>query len=495
MLQIRTAEDLKKFAEDKREKLFIRIYNLHANLAPQMGRKREISLSDLQQETLKKRYEIYGEEQLEATEFNEILDSLATLIDLEKQEQDPIKLKMMEFGGKSKIQELHRLVNAMVQNVHEELQFILRNGGKNKEIYSKINELLKCCVENAKALEIHRIGNGALKQVSVVGPQSSALHVFICVLGGGSGIIAKIVGLWRKAQFFQEFQTIQQIRTRFSAHAIKPTNLAIDQKLVVPEGDALILRSRKGEDFAKILGRSTPFADIVEYGRQFLAGLSLLHSIDYVHGDIKPENALLVDGELRISDYGQSRLLKDGEQVRYTANPWYLPPEGVLSKKGEVYSVGLVLIRMLEKDFLDPKDPEATLVPVPPERRKFTPVSEERRGIERFVVLNAGCTQTERIGLIGNLRVLNQRWNIFIARPSQSLKDSTEREIRKYINELADRIDGALSDANEEKLRKLLYAMTSSDPVQRPSMEDALKAYNEIFPARLLQQAKEATEY
>ncbi|MCX7428375.1 MAG: serine/threonine protein kinase, partial [Planctomycetia bacterium] len=83
----------------------------------------------------------------------------------------------------------------------------------------------------------------------------------------------------------------------------------------------------------------------LRFGRQLLEGLASLHSAGMVHRDVKPANCLFVDGPLKLADFGL--LTAAGEQVSRVGTRGYMPPDGRMDARADVYATGLVLYEML----------------------------------------------------------------------------------------------------------------------------------------------------
>jgi serine/threonine protein kinase len=79
--------------------------------------------------------------------------------------------------------------------------------------------------------------------------------------------------------------------------------------------------------------------------RRLLAALAFLHEAGVVHRDVKPENCLFVDGELKLGDFG---LLAEADpQVSRVGTPKYMPPDGHMGPRADVYAAGLVIYEMM----------------------------------------------------------------------------------------------------------------------------------------------------
>ncbi len=79
--------------------------------------------------------------------------------------------------------------------------------------------------------------------------------------------------------------------------------------------------------------------------RQLVAGLAHLHAAGMVHRDVKPSNCLFVNRELKIADFG---LLSPAvPQLSRLGTVRYMPPDGRMDLRADVYAAGLVIYEML----------------------------------------------------------------------------------------------------------------------------------------------------
>ncbi len=85
--------------------------------------------------------------------------------------------------------------------------------------------------------------------------------------------------------------------------------------------------------------------DCFRYARQLLAGLASLHEAAMVHRDVKPENCLFVADQLKLADFG----LVTGADLPMSriGTQKYMPPEGRMDTRADVYAAGLVIYEMI----------------------------------------------------------------------------------------------------------------------------------------------------
>ena len=78
---------------------------------------------------------------------------------------------------------------------------------------------------------------------------------------------------------------------------------------------------------------------------ELLAGLAALHDSEMVHRDVKPANCLFIGGELKLADF--SLLTEVDQQMSRVGTVNYMPPDGHMDKRADVYAAGLTIYEML----------------------------------------------------------------------------------------------------------------------------------------------------
>jgi len=79
--------------------------------------------------------------------------------------------------------------------------------------------------------------------------------------------------------------------------------------------------------------------------RQLTAGLASLNQAGMVHRDVKPANCLFVAGELKLADF--SLLTEASPLVSRAGTEKYMPPDGRMDARADVYAAGLVIYEMV----------------------------------------------------------------------------------------------------------------------------------------------------
>ena len=88
---------------------------------------------------------------------------------------------------------------------------------------------------------------------------------------------------------------------------------------------------------------------VLMWSIQFCYAMDYVNQKDFIHGDIKPDNILISNGNIKITDFGLVQSLNDLSK-NYKGTAAYLAPEswdGIKNISSEIYSFGMVLYQMI----------------------------------------------------------------------------------------------------------------------------------------------------
>lgn len=93
---------------------------------------------------------------------------------------------------------------------------------------------------------------------------------------------------------------------------------------------------RSLEDVVKELEKKNTYLEIglvKKVVKQILNGLTHMHSKKIIHRDLKPENILLLNGVVKICDFGSSKVIDDEEfhNTPYVVSRYYRAPELIMA--------------------------------------------------------------------------------------------------------------------------------------------------------------------
>jgi serine/threonine-protein kinase len=118
----------------------------------------------------------------------------------------------------------------------------------------------------------------------------------------------------------------------------------------------IVMELLGGSNLAKLIdGGPLPVARAVSLAGQLARALRSAHERDVIHADVTPANVIVVDGHLKLIDFGLAQLADrerpDGPSEFVSGTPSYLAPERIrgmpADEASDQYAFGAVLFEML----------------------------------------------------------------------------------------------------------------------------------------------------
>jgi len=115
------------------------------------------------------------------------------------------------------------------------------------------------------------------------------------------------------------------------------------------------------QKFGKGIGLS--IEGVCLYAKQLFTALELIHKLNYIHADLKPDNIMVSKDTktIKICDFGSAILLSETEMMKteHLVSPFYRPPEVILgiyplSGAVDVWSAAATLFELYVGKFMLP---------------------------------------------------------------------------------------------------------------------------------------------
>lgn len=181
---------------------------------------------------------------------------------------------------------------------------------------------------------------------------------------GHFGIVHRCVEISSKKTFLAKLIKVKGADRELVAREIETLNIARHKNLLYLhesfdslEEYVLIYEFISGMDIFERLGTNFDLTEreIVLYLRQVCHALKFLHSLNYGHFDIRPDNIVYTtrkSSTIKIIEMGQARLLTPGENIRiqFTAPEYYAPEihnNDFVTTATDMWSVGVIAYVLL----------------------------------------------------------------------------------------------------------------------------------------------------
>uniref|UniRef100_A0A3B3I779 Protein kinase domain-containing protein n=1 Tax=Oryzias latipes TaxID=8090 RepID=A0A3B3I779_ORYLA len=179
------------------------------------------------------------------------------------------------------------------------------------------------------------------------------------------GVVHRCTEIATKKTFMAKFIKVKGTDRELVLREIEALNVARHKNIIYlheyfesMEEIILIFEFMSGVDIFERLGTSNfelSEQEIVRYLRQVCSALKFLHSQNYGHFDIRPDNIVYTTRKstnIKIIDMGQSRLLVPGENIRisFSAAEYYAPEvhrHDLVTTATDMWSVGVMAYVLL----------------------------------------------------------------------------------------------------------------------------------------------------
>ncbi len=157
--------------------------------------------------------------------------------------------------------------------------------------------------------------------------------------------------MWAKLNIGQLFsqEALLTARLNMCPYVVK----VLDHDVSIPY---MALEFCDGGALSERLSQSYGSSDIFQWAYEIASGLFAAHTLEpdqLIHRDLKPDNILISEGHLKISDFGTSQMIQQTESLRslrggYT--PSYAAPEAFDGKANtgtDIWSFGVILYQLI----------------------------------------------------------------------------------------------------------------------------------------------------
>ena len=143
---------------------------------------------------------------------------------------------------------------------------------------------------------------------------------------------------------------------KIQAKMTHPNIVTVFDFLEIENSYFLVMEYIEGESIGKIVKKQGPLEInfSLKIFKQILSGIAHAHSKGIIHRDIKPNNFILTEGEVKITDFGIAHIVSDSAHTvagTVLGTPKYMSPEQILGERvdhrSDVYSLGVSFYEIL----------------------------------------------------------------------------------------------------------------------------------------------------
>lgn len=293
---------------------------------------------------------------------------------------------------------------------------------------------------------------------------------------------------WQTHKLRNELLHCEQIRSVLQAKNLPTQHLALDcsESSTRPHNTFTLEMPKASCDLEEaILDKTRSMSQRLQFCKDVSSAVATFHDAGFVHQDLKTNNFLVFSNwrssVTKLSDFDTTTSM-DAEDVslQLKGNIRYASPENVLSQKGEVFSLALILIRILEEAILPSFPSSSTLVPAP---KRALPLLQYKpaRGVIQYLIAHPFSDRSSFSFLATFATRVISYLKYKLTGNELFLLSSYDKQhaIHTYIDALQSKLGAqrSLPASSSVKICELLKKMTLADPLQRPSSREVQRFF------------------
>jgi len=288
---------------------------------------------------------------------------------------------------------------------------------------------------------------------------------------------------WQTHRLKNELIHCQQIQSVLQAKHLSSENLALDcqESAIQPHNKyTLMMPKASGNLEDTILDKTLSISTRLKLCQDVTSAVSTFHEAGFVHQDLKTNNFLVFSNwrskTAKLSDFDTATSLGPNDiSLQLKGNIRYASPENLISQKGEVFSLALILIRILEEATLPCFPAKSTLVPAPKRALPFVQY-KPARGVIQYLISHPFSNRSSFSFLATFAKRILSYFKYKLTGNELFLLSSYNKQhaIHTYIDALQSKLSSQRSfpQSSSVKICELLKKMTLADPLQRPSAQE-----------------------
>lgn len=194
-------------------------------------------------------------------------------------------------------------------------------------------------------MNVYNIGDYCYYKEPIGHGSFSIIYKGYCYNTKKTVAVKKIIKLVETKYFDREVSLMRKLD--------HPNILKLYDVIKKKDGVYLILEFCNGGDLAKYIHKKNYKWDI-QYFKEISYGLKYLHQNNVLHRDIKPQNILIHNHNIKISDFGFAKSFEKHELITtFCGSPLYMAPEIIkdheYDTKSDIWSLGVIFYELITK--------------------------------------------------------------------------------------------------------------------------------------------------